>query len=340
MTGRSRRHFLRGSLALAGLGLLSGCRLLPPQAQQPAKVARIGYLALIRSDDPARVRLFEAFRQGLRELGWVEGQSFELDFRSAEGQAERLPALAAELVRREPDVLVTAGAFPTVRAVMDTTSTIPIVFPTYGGDPVADGIVASLARPGGNVTGLTSTAPESNGKRLELLKGVVPGLSRVAVLWNAANAALANDWRETQAAAQALGVRLLSAVVHGPEDFESAFEAALAEAPDALITLPDSITLTYRSRIIDFAAKNRLPAIYMQREIAEDGGLMAYGANLLDLFRRSATHVDKILKGVRPAELPVERPTRFDFLVNLKAARALGLTIPQEVLMQATEVIQ
>ena len=339
-TGHSRRHFLRGGLGLGGLALLAGCGITPPWAQPPTRVARIGYLTLIRSDDPARALYMEGFRRGMREHGWIDGQHFELDSRSAEGQAERLPALATELLRRGTDVFVAAGGFPTVRAIMDATGTIPIVFPSYGGDPVADGIVAGLARPGANVTGQTSNAPESAGKRLELLKAVVPRLSRVAVLWNAANPATASDWRETQAAAQVLGMRLLSLVVRGPEDFERAFAGAIEEAPDALNTLPDAITLTHRARIIDFAARRRLPAMYGHREIADDGGLLVYGANLRDLFRRTATHVDKILRGTKPSDLPVERPTTFDFIINLKTAQALGLTIPQSVLQQATEVIQ
>ena len=232
------------------------------------------------------------------------------------------------------------GGYPTIRAVMDATSTIPIVFPPYGGDPVADGIVASLAQPGGNVTGLISNVREAAGKRLQLLKEVVPGLSRVGVLWNAASAAVVNDWQETQAAAQVLGIRIVSLVIHGPEDLESALQAAAGEAPDALSTLPDAVTLTQRARIIDFAARNRLPAIYARREEADDGGLMAYGPNLRELFRRAATHVDKILKGTKPADLPVERPTTFEFIINLRTARALGLTIPQSILLQATDVIQ
>jgi putative ABC transport system substrate-binding protein len=220
------------------------------------------------------------------------------------------------------------------------TGTIPVVFPAYSGDPVAEGYVASLARPGGNVTGFIGNAPELNGKRLELLKAIVPKLSRVAVLWNAASAAAAIDWRETQAAAQVLGVGLLSLPVRGPDDFGRAFKAVMEDPPDALNALPDPIILAHRTPIIDFAARHRLPAMYGQREIAADGGLVMYGANLRDLFRRAATHVDKILKGTKPSDLPVERPTTFDLVINLKTAQALGLTIPQSVLQQATEVIQ
>jgi putative ABC transport system substrate-binding protein len=335
-----RRWFLQGSLGLGGFALLTGCGLVPPPWAPPPSVARIGWMSLIRSDDPARALYLEAFRQGMREHGRIEGQHYELDSRSAEGQAERLPALVAELVRREPHVLVAAGGYPSARAAMDATSMIPIVFPTYGGDPVADGIVASLARPGGNVTGLVSSVREVAGKRLELLQAIVPGLSRVAVLWNAASAAVANDWQETQAAAQVLGIRLLSLVIRGPEDLDGAFELTAREAPDALSALPDAITLTQRARIIDFAAKNRLPAIYALREIAEDGGLMVYGPSLRELFRQAATLVDKILKGTKPAELPVERPRTFDFIVNLRTAQALRISIPPSVLQQATEIIQ
>jgi len=335
-----RRRFLQDGLGVGGLALLAGCGLLPPRAQPPTRVARIAWLGLLRSDDPAFARLFEAFRQGLRELGWVEGQNVALDFRFAEGRFDRLPALAGELVRLQPDVLVAGGGKPTLQAALDATGTIPIVVPSYGGDPAADGLVASLARPGGNVTGLSNNAPELSGKRLELLKAVVPGLSRVAVLWNAANPTTAVDWSETQAAAQVLGVKLLALAVRGPDDFAGAFEAAIAEAPDGLIALQDVITYAHRTRIIEFAAKNRLPAMYSGKEWADDGGLLAYGPNLPDLYRRAATYVDKILKGTDPAELPIERPTTFDFIVNLRTATAAGLTIPQEVLMQATEVIQ
>jgi putative ABC transport system substrate-binding protein len=337
---RSRRWILQGTLGLAGLGLLAGCGTLLPQAQQPMKLARIGLLALARTDDPARVRLTEALQQGLREHGWVEGQTIVIDYRSEEGRSDQLPALAAELVRLGPDVLVAAGGSPAVRAARDATRTIPIVVPFFGGDPVADGLAASLARPGGNVTGLSNIAPELSGKRLELLKEVVPGLSRVAVVWNATSPTAAAEWRETQAAAQVLTVRLLSLAVRGPDDFESAFEAAIGEAPDALITVLDPITFTYRTRIIDFAAKSRLPTLYGQREFADDGGLMVYGPNLRDMMRRAADYVDKILKGANPAELPIERPMRFDFIINLGTAQALGLTMPQSVLMQATEVIE
>jgi putative tryptophan/tyrosine transport system substrate-binding protein len=335
-----RRWLLRSSLGLGGLALLSGCGITPPWAQPPTRVARIGWMTLIRSDDPARALYLDGFRQGMREHGWIEGRHYELDARAAEGQAERLPALIAELVRREPDVLVAAGGYPTVRAAMDATGAIPIVFPAYGGDPVADGIVASLARPGGNVTGFISSVREVAGKRLELLQAIVPGLSRVAVLWNAASAAVASDWQATQAAAQVLRIRLLSLVIRGPEDLDGAFQVAAGEAPEALSVLTDAVTLTQRARIIEFAAKNRLPALYAQREIAEDGGLMVYGPSLRELFRQAATHVDKILKGTKPAELPVERPRTFDFVVNLRTAQALGISMPPSVLQQATELIR
>ena len=339
MTICRRRQLLQGGLAVAGLGLLPGCGLLPPRAQPPARDARIGWLALGLTDDPALVRLREAFRQGLREHGWVEGRNITLEYRSAEGRREQLPELAAELVRLKPDVLVPSGGSPAIRAARDAAGAIPIVFPVHG-DPVGEGLVASLARPGGNVTGLSNIAPELGGKRLELLKAVVPGLSRAAVLWNAANPTTAVDLRETEAAAQRLGIRLHSLAVGGPDHFASAFQAAIGTAPDALITLLDAITYTYRTRIIDFAAMSRLPAMYPQREFADDGGLLAYGPNLSDMFRRAATYVDKILKGAKPADLPVEQPTTFDFVVSLKTAHTLGLAIPQSVLQQATEVIQ
>jgi putative ABC transport system substrate-binding protein len=340
MPTHTRRRFLRGGLSAGGLALLTGCGMALPSAQRSTRVARIGWMTFIRSDDPARALYLDGFRQGMREHGWAEGRQYELDALAAEGQSERLAGLVAELVRRGPDVLVAAGGYPTVRAAMDATSTIPIIFPSYGGDPVADGIVASLAQPGGNVTGLVSSAREIAGKRLELLKAIVPGLSRVAVLWNAANAAVVSDWQATQAAAEVLGMRIVSVAIRGPEDLDSALRAAVGEAPEALSVVPDSVTLTHRAWIIDFAARNRLPAIYAQREIAHDGGLMVYGPSLRDLFRRAATFVDKILKGTKPGDLPVERPTTFDFIVNLKAAQGLGLTVPPSVLQQATEVVE
>lgn len=315
--------------------------ILPPpfaaDAQQPARVPRIGFL----HPDPimsARLHRLDAFRQGLRELGYVEGQTIALEVRSAEGKRERLPALAAELVRLSVDVIVTATV-PGIQAAQQATKTIPIVMAVVA-DPVATGFVASLARPGGNISGLSMMAPEVVGKRLELLKEAIPRVSRVGVLWNPANPAAALSLSETEAAARALGVRLQLLEVRSPEELDGAFGAAARDRAGALIVLPDPMFLTHRTRIADLAAKSRLPAIYYARDYVEAGGLMAYGANLADLYRRAAYFVDRILKGAKPAELPVEQPTKFELVINLKTARALGLAIPQSVLMRTDQVIQ
>ena len=256
----NRRQLLRGGLAVAGLGLLSGCGL-PVVPWPPSQPARIAWLGLLRSDDPAFLGLLEAFRHGLHEPGWVEGQSYAFDFRFAEGRLEQLPALAADLVRARPDVLVVGGGLPTLQAAQAATSTIPIVVPSYSGDPAADGLVASLARPGGNLTGLSNNTQELGGKRLELLKEAVPGLSRVAVFRNAASPTPAVEWRETQAAAQVLGVSLLAPAVRGPDDLAGAFDAAVAAAQEALIVLQDVIFYAHRARITELAATHRLPAM-------------------------------------------------------------------------------
>jgi len=280
----------------------------------------------------------EEFRAGLRDLGYAEGRDLAIEPRFAEGRLDRVAELAADLVRLEVAVIV-AGGDAVIHAARDATRTIPIVM-AVSGDPVGTGLVASLARPGGNVTGLTGISPEVSGKRLDLLKQAVPGASRVAVLWNAADPYKALDFRETEVAARALGARLYSLEVRGPGDFDGAFETASRERPDALIVFADPLTLTRRTRIVGFATQRGLPSMYELREFVDIGGLVAYGPSLNDLFRRSASYVDKILKGTKPAEMPVERPTRFDFVINLKTARALGLTIPPSVLTQATEVIE
>ena len=325
-----RRVFI-SSLAL---GLLASP--LVADAQQAGKVARIGVLAQGSSTDAPHIG--EAFRQGLRDLGYVEGQNIVIEYRWAEGRAERLPDLAVELVNLKVDVIV-AGGTPAPLAAKHATRTIPIVM-GGAGDPVGTGLVASLARPGGNVTGLSTLTPELGRKRLQLLKEVVPGVSRVAVLWNAANPYAVLNMRETEAAARTLGVQVQSLEVRGPDDFESALPAAIRGRAGALIVVDDPLTLTYRVRIVDFAARNRLPAMYGFREYAEAGGLMAFGASLADLGRRAATYVDKILKGAKPADLPVEQPTKFELVINLKTAKALGLTIPQSVLLRADQIIE
>jgi len=307
-----------------------------PEAQPAAKVPRIGFL----HPDPisARRHRLEAFRQGLRELGYVEGQTIALEVRSAEGKWERLPTLAAELVRLKVDVIVTATV-PGIRAAQQATKTIPIVMAVVA-DPVATGFVASLARPGGNITGLSMMAPELAGKRLELLKEAVPRVSRVAVLRNPTNPGAALSVSETEVAARALGVQLQLLEVRTSEELDGAFGAAARDRAGALIVLPDPMFLTHRARIADLAAKRRLPAMYYERDYVEAGGLMSYGPSLRDMYRRSAIYVDKILKGATPADLPVEQPTRFELVISLKSARGLGLTIPQSVLTRANQVIQ
>jgi ABC-type uncharacterized transport system substrate-binding protein len=280
----------------------------------------------------------DAFRKGLSDLGWIEGQNITLEYRYSEGRPERLPGLAADLVRLNVDLIV-AWAAPEAGAAERATRTIPIVFLVHG-DPVGGGQVASLAHPGGNMTGLGQMLPELAAKQLELLRQAVPRISRVAVIWNAASRVKRLDMKEVQRAARALGVALQSREVRGLDDFDGVFAATKRERPDALLTLVDPVTFAQRHLIADFAARERLPAMYAVREFVEAGGLMSYGVDLRDLFRRGATYVDKILKGAKPGDLPVEQPTKFEFVINLKTAKALGLTIPQSVLLRADQVIQ
>jgi ABC-type uncharacterized transport system substrate-binding protein len=310
--------------------------LSPAEAQQPKKVPRIGLLGVV-SASAAEGRI-EAFRQGLRELGYVEGKNIVIEYRTAEGKLERLPALAAELVRLKVDVIVTRGPPPT-RSAKEATSTIPIVMGSDI-DPVGNGFVASLARPGGNITGLSALSPELSGKQLELLKEIIPKLSRVAVLGTSTIPGSAQVLRETEAAARVFGVQLQYLEVRGPTDIEMAFRAASKGHADAVLVLPGPFTLSQRMQVVDLAVKSRLPAMYPQSEYVEDGGLMTYGPSINDLFRRAATYVDKILKGAKPADLPVEQPTKFEFVINLKAAKQIGLTIPPNVLARADRVIK
>jgi putative ABC transport system substrate-binding protein len=304
-------------------------------------VHRIGFLSF--GPSPPRpvppASNFAAFLQGLRDLGYVEGQNAVLESRWADLQADRLPALAADLVRLQVDVIVTTGD-AAVRAARQATTTIPIVM-AVSGDPVGSGYVASLARPGGNVTGLSFLSPDLSAKLLELLKEAVPGMSRVAVLWNAANPVKALDFRETQRAARTLGLTLQSAEVRSTNDFDRAFAAITRNRPDAVITLVDEFMdqEAHVMRIADFGAKSRLPGIFGDRRHVVAGGLMSYGPSLSDMFRRAATYVDKILKGARPADLPVEEPARFELVINQRTAKALGLTIPPLLILRASEVI-
>jgi putative ABC transport system substrate-binding protein len=319
------------SLALAVLAA-------PPaaDAQQPGKAARIGYLG---NSSPALERdLIAAFRQGLRDLGYTEGQNILIEYRWAEGRPDRFPDFAAELVHLKVDMILTAGT-PGALAAKRATQTIPIVM-AAAGDAVETGLVASLARPGGNITGLTAIGPELEGKRLELLKEIVPKLSRVAVLLNRANPVTTVHWKQVQAPAEALRLKLEPVEVKGAEGIEAAFVAIARQRPGALLVIADRVLLAQRGRIVDLAARQSLPAMYPYREYVEAGGLISYATNYADLFRRSATLVDKILKGAKPADLPVEQPTKFELVINFKTARALGLTFPRSVLNLADEAIR
>jgi putative ABC transport system substrate-binding protein len=309
----------------------------PASAQQPGKVPRIGYLdAGTPSSTAARK---EAFRQGLRDLGYVEGKNLVTEWRYAEGKLDRLPALAAEFVRLNVDVIVTSGPIPT-RAAKETTATIPIVM-GQDPDPVGNGFGASLARPGGNITGLSTLAPELSGKRLELLKEVIPKLSRVAVFGTSIYPGIAQSLKEVELAAKAFGVKLQTLDVLTPKDIEPAFRAAAKGRADAvLMMVAGGIATDHRTAITELAVKSRLPVMYSARTDVEVGGLMTYGVRRTDLARRAATYVDKILKGAKPADLPVEQPTKFELIINLKAAKQIGLTIPPNVLARADRVIR
>jgi putative ABC transport system substrate-binding protein len=284
-----------------------------------------------------RQRWLEAFRQGLRELGYVEGQNIAIESRWTEGKDDRLPALAADLVRSKVDVIVAETGAAT-RAAQQATRTIPIVMSLVN-DPVGSGLVASLARPGGNVTGLTIMSPDLVGKQLELLKEVVPKVSRVALLRHPDNPASAAQLREAEAAAQALGVRLQTLEARSPQEIDGAFAAMTRERAGALLVIPDTLFWSQRRQIVDLAVKRRLPSIRIGEAYAEAGGLMSYGPSYRDLERRAASYVDKILKGANPADLPVAQPTKFELVINLKTAKAIGLTIPQPLLQRADQII-
>jgi putative ABC transport system substrate-binding protein len=282
--------------------------------------------------------LLQAFLRGLRELGWVEGQNIAVEYRWAEGRLERLPELAAELVGLKVDAMLVGGTQAALAAKQATT-TIPIVLAGIG-DPVGTGLVASLARPGGNITGLSFLASELSAKQLELLKEAVPKVSRVAVLWNPTNSFHRLALRDAEAAARSLGVQLQLLEARSPNEFDSAFAVVTRKRAGALLVLADAVFLLHRTRLADLAARSRLPAMYGLTEHAQVGGLMAYAPNFADSFRRAAGYVDKILKGAKPGDLPVEQPTKFDLVINLKTAKALGLTIPQSLLIRADQVIQ
>ncbi len=306
------------------------------QAQQTKKVPRIGFLlATSLSVESARI---EAFRQGLRELGYVEGKNIIIEWRWAEGKFDRLPDLAAELVRLKVEVIVTGGSTST-GAAKKVTTTVPIVMAQVN-DPVGSGFIASLARPGGNMTGLSTLVPELSGKRLELLKEVVPKLSRVAVIGDSTAPGNTQALKETELAARAFKVQLQYLDILGPKDIETAFREARKGRADAVLVLGSPVLISQRRQVADLTVKNRLPATYNQPEYVEAGGLMSYGVSVVDLYRRAATYVDKILKGRKPADLPVEQPIKFELVINLKAAKQIGLTIPPNVLARADRVIK
>jgi len=331
MSRVQRRDFLiaAGALLVAPLAA---------EAQQTAKVARIGILAGNKAASP---HTLEAFLRGLRDLGYIEGRNVVIEYRDAEGKPERIPALAAELLALKVDI-VFAPSTPAALATKQATRTVPIVF-AGAADPVTDGLVANLARPGGNVTGLSNLSTELVGKRLEQLKQVAPGVSRVAVLWHqgGTDGRTEKDMlKAAEVAARSLGVQLQLVETRGPADFERVFSEMIKARAGALTVLPIAIFSFYRRRLVDLAATYRLPAAYPAREYVDAGGLMSYGANLADLHQRAATYVDKILKGAKPGDLPVEQPTKFELVINLKTAKDLGLTIPQSVLTRADDLIQ
>ena len=327
----SRRQLVQGAGAM-GLGLLAGCGRLPWQAQPPLKSPRVGFA-------PLTIPLWlDALRDGLHELGYVEGQHLIIEARAVDGREEKIQEVVDELVRLPVDILVVTGN-PTARAAKRATDTIPIVLGQAGVDPVAAGLVTSLARPGGNITGLSAITATLSGKRLELLKATIPRAQRVAALWHAAVPDKAVQLRETRSAAQALGIEVQSLEIRAPDDLPRVFAEATGEGADALLVFQDFLTLHLQPRIIELAAQAELPAMYENPAWIHDGGLMAYGPNVAAMFRRSATYVDRILKGAKPADLPIEQPMRFDLVINLRTAQALGLTIPHHVLLQATEVI-
>ena len=318
--------------------LAAGLVTAPPtlRAQESGKVWRIGFLGgASASSTTPRV---EALRRGLRELGYVEGRNLTIEFRWAEGNAARLPALAAELAKLKVDVIVSEGTSATI-AARRTTTTIPIVF-SVAGDPVGTGLVSSLARPGGNVTGLTDIAPEMAGKRLELLREAAPGATRIAALWNPANSSSELHMKDTEAAGRTLGLAVRSIEVRDVNRLDGAFATAVRDRAGAVVVLADAALFGRRDQIAQLAAKNRLPSIAWTREFAKSGCLMIYGPNVVEMHRIAATYLDKIFKGARPGDLPVEQPTKFELVINLKTAKTLGLTIPPSLLQRADEVIQ
>jgi len=324
---------LAGVLALVLGSLLAP---LPSGSQPPDRIPRVGYLVVSPLVDPPTVER-QAFLDGLREQGYVVGRTIMIEYRSAAWNRELLPDLAAELVERKVDIIIAAPG--TLDAAREATKTIPIVF-TGGADPVASGMVASLARPGGNITGMTFALPEMAGKRLALIKEVIPKASRVAVLWSPDNEGARLDWQQTQATARTLDIELQSLQVRDPKDIPTALSMMTRKRPHALITFPSALTSAYRPIIVEFAKKQRLPTIFGLRADVEAGGLMSYSPNAAEAFRRSAYYIDRILKGTKLGDLPIERPDKFELVLNLKTAKALGVTIPTPLLLRADQVVQ
>ena len=330
MNDRRKLVIALGAGALAGVGVV--------RAQAPANVRRIGLLSPSSPSDAALGYQYQAFRTGLRDLGWAEGKNISFEYRYAEGRHDRFPDLAADLVNLKVDVIVTAVTSDSL-AAQKATRTIPIVM-AAGGDPVAIGLVESLARPGGNVTGLSQMISELGGARLALIKEMVPALSAVAVLWNPQSASSTLYWKEIQLPARQLGLQLHSLEIRSPDDLDKAFEDATRRRAGALVVTGDPVITANLKRIAGLAAKSRLPSIYQSSDFADAGGLVAYGPDRDDLYRRAATYVDKILKGAKPGDLPIEQPTKLELVVNLKTAKALGITIPQSVRFRADRVIE
>jgi putative ABC transport system substrate-binding protein len=331
-------------LKVARLGAAAAVLLfatsLTLQAQQSARVPRIGLLMTGALGLPETKASLDAVRQGMREHGYVEGQNILIEYRSADGNIERLPSLATELARLKVDLIV-AGATPAGRAALAATTTIPIIVMAMG-DPVGDGLVASLARPGGNLTGTTFLGPALVPKHLALLKEALPRATRIAILWHPgafADSTMRDMLKEAEAAARTLRIQLRFAEMRRPDELNSAFSKIASEHPDALLVFPSTMLFTERARIVALAAKHRLPSVFNNRQAVELGGLMSYGTSLPELLRRTGTYIDKILKGARPADLPIERPTKFEFVINLTTARALGITVPRSLLLQADHVI-
>jgi putative ABC transport system substrate-binding protein len=330
-------RFVVSGVATAVL-LLFAVGLTTAAAQPAEKMPRVGYISPGAPSDPVRQRRLEAFRQGLRDLGYVEGRNIAIEPRWAEGKYDRYPALAADLVRLKVQVIVAVGGRAS-QVAQQATSTIPIIMSVVI-DPLGAGLVSNLAHPQGNITGVSMMAPDLIGKQFEVLKQIVPKVTRVALLWNPANPSSVPQLRQAEVAARLVGLRLQSLEARSPQEIDSAFAAMTSERAGALVVLLDAILVNQRSQIAELAAKRRLPTVYAVREYAEAGGLVSYGSNPLELERYAAHFVDKILRGARPSDLPVEQPSKFELVINLKTAKALGLTIPPSLLLRADQVIE